>query len=300
MSLAEAVPASAFNTTIGGKPCAQLVRGTGEGLAIGAGPQLTKSYLCAWPDRYAVANALLGVATVAGVGTITMFNDPMPHPESPNALATDVNIIGRGRPRTGPDGQLAFEAAEVMVRYAAPQYGISPGPIEAMHGFDPQTTFVYAKQTIHHAEEGIEVPGNLLAYRAGPDGPLRPFNKSMVVPHAYAILQITFFSMRYLPVATLQYYNYLNDRPFLGTPKGHTRFRGSTTDRDWVAGGEPSQTVTNVYEYRPHNPWNYAPNALDPNSTQWIEVCYSNGQPISKMTDLAADTLPMGYYFGAG
>ena len=284
---------SQASATIAGVPCIELVRGNDEGIASGRGPELTKAYACNWADRFKVANALIGVTTVYTSGGPVSFDLPLRHPESPNAFARDVKITGRGKPYQGPY-QLAFDVAEITVRYAAPAYGIIPSPEESMQGFDPDTTFIYCTQSINHAEEMIEIPGNCLVYQAS--GGNKPFVKPLMVPFAHAVFSLTFHEMPYLPVNTLQYYNHTNNGKFLGiSGQGKVRFKGSGTVRNWSTTGPPTQTVTNTYEYRPSYDWNMMPNPIDSTSSDWAKVSYKDGSLLYPYADLM-QTLPQGYF----
>src|SRR3954469_7744122 len=110
-----------MSTTIGGIACEELVEGFEEGIHE-QGPVATKKYLCAWADRYTVANTFLGLVTHSGgVGGSIVLSAPLPYPESQNLYAREIAIGGRGRPSQGTR-QLQFDRAVVTVNYGVPQF----------------------------------------------------------------------------------------------------------------------------------------------------------------------------------
>src|SRR5207237_10641393 len=90
-----------MSITIGGISCEELVEGFEEGIHE-QGPTAVKKYLCAWADRYTVANTFLGLVTHSGgVGGSIVLTAPLAYPESANMFAREIQIEGRGTPTPG-------------------------------------------------------------------------------------------------------------------------------------------------------------------------------------------------------
>ncbi len=241
--------------TINGIPCAEGVRDYYEGADRQSGPDLSKTYYCAWADRFKVANACLGLSTAVTKGGAITFLPPLQHPEILTCYCSSLRISGCGKPFQGTY-QLAFPVAKITIGFKAYPWsfqGFNEDP-QGLQNIDAATSFVYARQEIDQGEETLEVPASALLMNGA--APAR----GMSVAFAHVVMRITFERMPFLPVNTIQIYNNVNDSTFLGCARGHVKFLGSQTRRSAQSDGSATQSLTNTYAYRPIADWNYFPN----------------------------------------
>jgi hypothetical protein len=252
--------------TIGGVVCECVSTGYGE-KADSRGPEATKGFLCNWADRFKVANALMGVVGFSGTGNTGAITLPNRTGllELPALFVQSVRIEGKGRPSNNYYG-LGFDKAIVWADYGVPEY--SSGGAEAQ--FDPETSFLYATQELDSSEEYVEIPGQALIY---PDG--TPSNVNKTIKVVTVDMTITLHKMPYIPMPALAYGGYLNDRKFLGIPKGKVKFGGCKVTRDYDAGGNVAQKAVFIFSYRPIADWNKVP---DPKGTgTFVLLKYKTG-----------------------
>src|SRR5262245_42277258 len=163
-----------MSIVVGGILCNELVEGLVEGVREG-GPYAQKMYLCAWNDRYRLANNLLGLVTSSGAAiNLTL---PLGYPQSTNMLAREVEIEGVGRPTQGP-AQLQFPYARVTVRYAVPTWTPTPNPNTSI---DPEKPYIYATQRVDFGREFVNVEASSVRLANGHSVNL-PY--SFPIPHA--------------------------------------------------------------------------------------------------------------------
>lgn len=265
-----------MSVTIGGVVCQELVDGLVEGIREG-GPYATKKYLCAWSDRYALANAMLGLVSSSGTGGSITFTNPQQYPESHNMWAREIEIEGVGQPTQGAV-QLQYPKARVTVAYAVPQFGYLQYP---QNSFDPAHPYVYASQALRFTSETITLDASCVLLANG---------HRLYVPPAIQVanidLRITLHRVPYLDAATIVAASQkpLNNATFLGVPAGYLRFQGADTNVQASSDGTYTQEVTYDFAARSLLRWD---EAFDPDGVSGPQQVRYNGTAVLQRSDLS-------------
>lgn len=271
--------------SIGGIVCEELREGFEEGVGD-SGANATKKFLCNWADRYTVADAIMFRATGTGTGGPVTITSPMPYPESPNMLAREIAIEGRGKYTQGPiQGQ--FAQAVVSVNYGVPTWGAIPLPNMS---FDPGMPFVYATQDIDFSREMVTIPKSSVKLANGHKLKDLPY----AFPLVHAIMTIQLHRVPFLPAAQIltSMQKPLNNSTFLGVASGHLMFAGCHNHMEALSDGTQVQELTYVFDYRSilaHD------EVFDPDGTSGPQQVQNNsGTPILQRSNLAA-LIPSAY-----
>jgi hypothetical protein len=265
-----------MSVTIGGIACDELFRDYEEGVNA-RGPYGSKAYLCDWANRYAVANAMLGLSSYSG-GAVS-FTAPMPHPETPRMYVQDVALAGVGKPGAGT-GNIRYEKAVVVARFGVSEFGaIIPGDLPAQLNIDPATPFIYAEQTLEDSVEWKTIPGKKVKVTGG-----LPLTQDLAFPIHDVVMNITLHRLPFMPVNTARLKNRVNSGTFLGCPEGHVMFNGCRTQRAWFSDGSESQDMHLGFTYRIDHEWNETPN---PYANGWVLMQDDEGNDIFPYADLS-------------
>lgn len=266
---------------IAGVSCDEIVRAYEEGVGP-RGPYGVKMFGCAWADRYAVANGMLGLSSYTGPGAVS-FTAPASHPETPRMLALDVSIAGVGRPSSASP-QMRFERAIVRVTYGVPEYGPLDYPPQL--NIDPTTPFIYAEQSLDFGVQYVTIPGKKLKVAGG------PFPQDYPIPVQHAEMTIVLHKLPYMPVALLTLIDHVNAGTFLGCAEDKVKFNGCRTHRQFQSDGQVTQEVTLGLSYRPQHGWNQVP---DPYADGWTELTYQDNSLLFPRSDLSV-IFPTAYH----
>lgn len=276
-------------TTINGIVCQELREGFEEGVDS-RGPHASKKFLCAWADRYAVANGLLGLSSGTGSGGPVTLSAPNQWPEALNMFVQEVTIEGRGKATDGAV-QIEFTQAVVTANYGVPTWGYAPLPFMSI---DPGQPFVYATQSIDFGREMITVEGSSCTLAGGGTFPA---SVPYAVPLPHAILTIQLQRVPYLPAQAILVAmgKPLNNATFLGVQPGYLMFNGCKSHAEAISDGTYTQNLTLVFSVRPVLRWD---ETFDPNGTSGPKQVLYNGLPILQRSNLA--TLIPSAYGGQG
>src|SRR5262245_45297020 len=275
-----------MSTIVNGITCEELVEGFEEGINEN-GPYAVKKWLCAWSDRYALANSFLGfVSHTGGQGGSVLINAPLHYPESSNMLARTLTIEGRGKPSQGTK-QLQFPQAVVTVNYGVPSWQAIPNPDMSI---DPNNPFVYATQDIDFGREMLSLPGSSLTLANGNTLDDVPYS----VPVPYAMFTITLQRVPYLPAQAIwtAMKKPLNTATFLGIPAGYLKFDGCKNHAEASTDGTYVQSLTYVFAARALLRWD---ETYDKNGTSGPQQIRYNGTAILQRSDLST-LFPSSYY----
>lgn len=279
-----------MSTTISGIVCEEIVADLEEGIGQD-GPNATKKWLCAWSDRYALANAFLGLVSHVGgqTGSVTITS-PLAYPESANMLARTIKIKGVGKPTQGTK-QLQFPQAIVTVEYGVPTWQAIAYPDMSI---DPGTPLVYATQDIDFGNESLPIPNSSLVLANGATLENTPF--AMRIP--YAVFTITLQRVPFLPAFAIwtAMAKPLNNATFLGIPAGYLRFDGVKNHGEASTDGTYVQSLTYMFSARAILRWDETYDK-DPAVTlpQQIRRGSTLGPAVLLRSNLAA-LIPSNYY----
>lgn len=223
-------------------------------------------YVPNWTDRYAVANALLGLTSLSG-GTVIGHTSPLAYPDSPNMWATQVTIKGVGRILQGAN-QIAFTSAVVETSFGIPDFHFESSAANSNHSFDPTKPYVYATQKLSGGTQIIQLrPGTIKL-----SGATSPHNEAYGLPVAVVGMNITLHRLPYMPLAaTRAKAGNINNAPFWGCATGTLRFDSLDTSITHSTDGTTTQDATYSLVYRPAAAWDYI---LDPNGSGWKQVVF--------------------------
>lgn len=279
-----------MSVVINGVTCEEIVRDFGEGIDS-RGPEARKGYLCAWADRYAVANGALGLVSVSGgVGGAVTLPVPETYAESSNLYAMDVHIEPKGTPSQGPK-QIAFPYAIVWVNYGVPRFGVTPRDDPGnMQAIDPATPFIYASQEISFSIEQYTIPASAIKLVGGGVA-----DKDVTTIFPRADLSITLHRVPYLPAQKIfSLTGKINDAKFLGADVGQVIFNGATSRRTASTDGTFTQEITYSFSYRTVASWD---KIFHPNGTGgWVRFTDRNDNPLISSADLTK-LFPVGYTY---
>lgn len=270
--------------TIGGVVCNELTEGFSEGIREG-GPYATKKYLCDWSDRYALANAMLGLTTGTSSSSVSHTN-PQTYPESRNMWAREIAIKGVGKPTQGTY-QIQWTKAIVAVNYGVPQFGYLTYPEMSL---DPGNPYVYATQEVHFERQMVTIEGSAVKLANG-----HQFNtpQPYAVPIPVARLTIQLQRVPYLPWLAIwtAMANPLNNATFLGVPAGYLMLEGADTHEEAATDGTYIQAVTYSFAARQKLRFD---EVYDPDGTSGPQQVRYNGSAILGRSDLTA-LIPSAY-----
>lgn len=273
---------------IGGVQCEELREGYDEEITD-RGPGASKGFLCAWADRYAVANGLLGLSSGTGSGGPVNLTAPQQWPESRNMFVQNVSITGKGKAIQGPL-QIEFAMAVVTAHYGVLQWGATPLPYMSI---DPSTPFTYASQNISFSREMVTVPKSSVTLANGHKLKDLPY----AFPIVHAIMTIQLHRVPYLPAVQIlnAMKKPLNSTTFLGVAPGHLLFAGCDNHMEAASDGTYTQSLSYVFDYRSvlaHD------EAFDPDGSSGPQQVRYNGAAILLRSDLS--TLIPASYGGNG
>jgi hypothetical protein len=274
------------STTVNGITCEEIVEGIEEGIAE-EGPYATKKWLCAWSDRYALANSFLGfVSHTGGQNGSVEIHGPIAYPESNNMLARTVQIQGKGKPSQGAH-QIQFPQAVVTVTYGVPSWQAIPNPDMSI---DPTQPFVYATQDIDFGREMLSLPGSSLRLANGNTLEDTPF----AIPIPYAVFSITLQRVPFLPAQAIYtaLRRPLNQSTFLGIQPGYLRFDGCKNHAEASTDGTYVQSLAYVFAARTLLRWD---ETYDKNGTGGPQQVRYNGSAVLLRTEFAP-LFPSNYY----
>ena len=273
-----------MSVVIGGVTCQEIVADFSEGIREG-GPVAQKKYLCAWSDRYALANAMLGLTSGTSSGSVSHTN-PQQYPESRNMWAREIAIKGVGKPTQGTN-QIQFVQAIVTVNYGVPQFGYLSYP---QMSFDPGQPYVYATQEVHFERQMVTIEGSAVKLANG-----HQFNSPQpyAVPIPVAKLTISLQKVPYLPWPAIwaAMASPLNTATFLGVGAGYLMLEGADTHEEAATDGTYIQNVTYSFAARQILRWD---EVFDPDGSSGAQQVRYNGSAILGRSDLST-LIPSAY-----
>lgn len=239
---------------IGGINCLELMDGFSEGISVGqgGGPRATKAYLCQWPYRFTVANAMLGFGGYTG-GTVTL-PQPLVYPESSNMWVRDIAIKGLGAYTQGPkQGQFDYAAITASFGYAPFNFLSSTDP-GGINSLDPAAPYVYASQSLSSSADVITTkPGD--TQLAGGIKWGQPFGRPLGVIRMHLVLH----SLPYLVPSTIRAKGgQLNSSTIWSCAARFLKLDGFDTQRTYNSDGMISQDTSITASYRPEAAWDTA------------------------------------------
>lgn len=270
-----------MSVVIGGVSAEELVTGLEEGIHYG-GPVAQKKYLVAWNDRYAFANAMLGlVSGQGGTNPNITFTNPQQYPQSLNMWAREISIEGVGKPTQGPI-QLQFPYAIVTVQYAVPQFGYLTYPDQSI---DPTNPYVWATQELDFGREMLTIENSTLKLA---NGHWLNSTNNYAVPIPHCIMSITLHKVPYLPAAQIitAMQKPLNNATYLGVDAGYLMFNGAKSHMEASTDGSYTQELTLSFAYRPILRWDEIFDPQPPNSPQQVRNLTTSA-PILDRSDLS-------------
>jgi hypothetical protein len=277
-----------MSVTINGVVAEEIVEGLEEGIDDN-GPYAEKKWLCAWADRYALANGFLGLVTHTGGqnGSVQLAR-PLTYPESQNMFARTVKIEGKGKPTQGTR-QLQYTQAIVSVSYGVPTWQAIPNPDMSI---DPDTPFVYATQKISFGRELVPVPNSSLWLANGERLDDVPYS----APHPYAVFNITLQRVPFLPAFAIwtAMRRPLNETEFLGIPAGYLKLEGCENDSQAMSDGSYSQSLSYTFTARALLAWDEVYAKSDGTPRQ-LRFGSSGGTAVLRRTEFRA-LIPDNYY----
>ncbi len=273
--------------TIAGIVCQELVEAFGEGFDSTGGPTARKGYLCAWVDRYTVANGLLGLSNTTNVGGGITLTTPAQYPQRTTMYATNIEIRGAGPPTQGTQ-QLQYTYAVLMVSYQCLPWSFQG--VDFMQ-LDYTHPFIYAEQSFNFTSEWITVPGRNTYYLTS--WPTKKLDQDWGFRSPIVNFTITLKYVPYLPVAQILIASQspINSTTFLGCSPGFLLFNGADSHSTRAVDGTFTQEVSYSFSYRPIAPWDYVFNGSLPG---WDRVVDSAGNPIQQRSDIST-VFPSGY-----
>lgn len=285
-------------TVINGIACNELVSEFAEGIGD-RGPWARKGYICAWTDRFTLANGMLGLSShVGGPGGPITITRPYIYPESSNLYAREIDIQGVGKPFQGPK-QLAWDFAIVRVNFGVPTWGAATGDDPfGSNSIDPGMPFIYATQELDFSTEWVTIPAkdekgkSALKFGNG-----NPMHTDWGFQLARADMSITLHKFPWMPAQAIMsaLTKQFNDAIFLNCEIGKCRFNGAKLNRTASADGTFTQDLAYSFSYRPIAPWDYA---FDPESGSWQRVLsVATGNPLATYSDLTV-LFPPPYWSG--
>jgi hypothetical protein len=273
---------------IGGVECLEVSEGLQEGIHD-QGPEASKKYLCLWANRYALANAFLGLVTHTGgqSGSVN-YTPPLTYPESANMYARGINIEGRGKPTQGAK-QLQYPYAVITVDYGVPTWQGSATPDMSI---DPNTPFVYATQRISFGRELLTIPNSALWQANGARLSEMPYS----APHPYAVFNIVLQRVPFLPAPAIltAMRRPLNETTFLGVDPGYLRFDGCENEGQAASDGTFVQSLSYTFTARLLLRWDETYDKTD-GSPQQLRFGNAAGTAVLRRSEFRT-LIPSNYY----
>ncbi len=273
--------------TIAGIVCQELVEAFGEGFDSTGGPTARKGYLCAWADRYTVANGLLGLSNTTNVGGTITLSTPLQYPQRSTMYAANIEIRGAGPPTQGSQ-QLQFTYAILMVSYRCFPWSFQGVDYQQL---DYKRPFIYAEQSFSFQQEWITVPKKKVFYLS--NWPTKQLDQDWGFKSPLLNFTITLKYVPYLPVSQILITSLapINSVEFLGVAAGHLLFAGAESQSTRSVDGVFTQEVTYSFQYRPIAPWDFGYNGDLPG---WDLIVDNLGNPIQTRSDISL-VFPSGY-----
>lgn len=176
------------------------------------GSSATRRLLTTWDKRIELAAALVGQGT--GSGVLLGITAAEPYPDAPWLLAQEVRIEGVGLMSEGPNGQIAYEFARLVVEHRSIEFTFSG---------------LGGSLQIDFSADSLSVPQNEATFKWKSDDEDVPPEASPSLSVATAVLTIP---QRNLPEIRgrvpnlLALVDHVNDRDLFGATKGHFLYKG--------------------------------------------------------------------------
>ncbi len=264
--------------TINGIVCQELVEAFGESFDLTQGPTARKGFLCAWNDRYTVANGLLGLSNTTHVGGLITLLTPAQYPQRTTMYAHTIEVRGVGTPTQG-SAQIQWTNAILTVGYQCLPWSFAG--LDYMQ-LDPTHPYIYAEQNFSFSTEFITVPGKQVKYATS--GKTLDQDWGFMSPKLD--MSITLKYVPYLPAQ--QILNALqapvNSTTYLGCAAGFLLFNGAENHQTRMTDGTFTQDVTYSFSYRPIAPWDYS---YDGTNNRWDQVVALDGSNVLNRSDLS-------------
>lgn len=213
-----------------------------SGIDPGRGPWVRIDYVV---EPASVANATINALLGAGVGAPSQVC-----PVSSNLRAIQAEAKGVGDELT-TSGLPDFGLAVIAVTYGVPTWDQAttddPGGANGFPNDDaPGTPRLYLEQSMEFGSELVKVPRTVMRFAD---------NLSTGTPSFRSVGIIDFTVVKHwataLPVVDFTtYINSINDRVFLGQPRGQIMFRKGRTRRRAMTDGTRAQEVEMVFRWR--------------------------------------------------
>ena len=269
---------------INGVTVYELRESVAEGSSLAGGPRASRSYLVPnWSDRFAVANALLGLTSYSGGAITHLPGDP--YPDSTNLLATDVAIRGVGRfMPAGAGTPLSFESAVVTCQYGTPGYASAYA--NSANNFDPMMPMIYASQSIDSATQVIELGAGTVRLGDGASGaPGTYLARSQGIFVGLVNMNLTLYKLPYMiPYDSRLRVGNVNSAPIFGCAVGTLMLMGFNTQEDFDSAGNSMQTVNVSFQHRPIAPHDQILHPYNP-AKGWVQMT-RNGVSVLQYFDL--------------
>lgn len=234
--------------------------------------QARRIIVCAWTDRIAVAEALLG--TSSGSGITETIGEPEGYPDAPWLKADEIDIEGFGTMSVGANDLVAYEYARLTVTYRA--------AIHRLGGFGGTGL------QIDLGSEVLTVPQDEPTFKwVSDDVELTPeASPNLSIPCATLYFpQPALPNFRESHPGFLALIDSVNDRTLFSIEAGHLLYKGMVSLGRITADGIEAKDLVHKVLWR-QIPWNYF---FRPSSGEWEAIVkIGNGAPLFPEADLNA------------
>lgn len=205
--------------------------------------QAIRIIVCAWVNRYALINTLIGSSVTSG--GITTINQPHAYPDAGWMYVKSIAVGKEGVPLVGANGMIAYPWARLTVTYGPKDPGGGDAIEVGEENLDfSSEIFTFSRDipSFKWSSDNKDVPAEA---SPGKIIPIIAFSKTK--KRISQLPLTTLFAISQAPV---------NASEYLGASAGKLRFCGARTSRVLAIGGTETWTMTCSFEFRPI-PWNY-------------------------------------------
>ena len=228
-----------------------------------SGQWITRPLLCLWKDRDTLINEIAAPSQMrGGLSGLWVPTVPYQDPENPKLYAHDLTWKPAGAIVPG-HSPIQYTYAIITVTFRQPNFNWQgsddPGNLNSIsQDPDEAESLLLATQELDFAKEWISIPNSSVKFKS--DGLASNSHKQRSI--TIITMVITWHRYPVMPMGLVRnYVDTVNNKTFLGCPKGTVKFLGPKTIREATSspaspsGSNVTQKVTFTFQFRQY-PWN--------------------------------------------